>query len=55
MVQSMEGSKAWPLIAEWPECSDIIWNAVSSVFIGDKDPQTALDDAAAEIDALRGM
>jgi multiple sugar transport system substrate-binding protein len=55
MVKSMDGAKAWPLIAEWPECSDIIWNAVSSVFLGAKDPQTALDDAAAEIDALRGM
>jgi len=55
MVQSMEDAKAWPLIAEWPECSDIIWNAVSLVFLGEKDPKTALDDAAAKIDAIRGM
>jgi multiple sugar transport system substrate-binding protein len=55
MVQSMEGSKPWPLIAEWPECTEYIWNAVSSVLLGEKDPQTALDEAAAEIDALRGM
>lgn len=55
MVQSMEGSKPWPLIAEWPECTEHIWNAVSSVLLGEKDPQTALDEAAAEIDALRGM
>jgi multiple sugar transport system substrate-binding protein len=55
MVQSMEGAKAWPLIAEWPECTDVVWNAVSSVLLGEKDPKTALDDAAAEIDALRGM
>lgn len=55
MVQSMEGSKAWPLIAEWPECTEIIWNAVSLVLLGESDAQTALDDAAAQIDALRGM
>ena len=55
MVKSMDGAKAWPLIAEWPECSDLIWNAVSSVLLGEKDPQTALDEAAEEIDALRGM
>ena len=54
MVQSMEGAKAWPLIVEWPEAGDIIWNAVSAVLLGEKDPQTALDEAAAEIDALRG-
>ncbi len=55
MVQSMEGSKPWPLIVEWPECTELIWNAVSLVLLGEKDPQAALDDAAAEIDALRGM
>jgi len=55
MVQSMEGAKAWPLIVEWPECTDIIWNAVSSVLLGEKEPQAALDEAAEEIDALRGM
>jgi multiple sugar transport system substrate-binding protein len=55
MVKSMEGSKPWPLIPEWPECQDTIWNAISAVFLGEKDPQTALDEAAAEIDALRGM
>jgi multiple sugar transport system substrate-binding protein len=55
MVQSMEGAKPWPLIVEWPECTELIWNAVSFVLLGEKDPQTALDDAAAEIDALRGM
>ncbi|PID59022.1 hypothetical protein CSB45_01010 [candidate division KSB3 bacterium] len=55
MVQSMEGSKPWPLVAEWPECTEVIWNAVSLVLLGEKDAKTALDDAAAEIDALRGM
>ena len=55
MVKSMEGSKAWPLIAEWPECTELIWNAVSLTLLGETDAKTALDDAAAEIDALRGM
>ena len=55
MVKSMEGSKPWPLIAEWPECTEVIWNAVSLTLLGEKDAKTALDDAAAEIDALRGM
>ncbi len=55
MVQSMEGAKAWPLISEWPECTELIWNAVSLTLLGETDAQTALDEAAAEIDALRGM
>ncbi len=55
MVNSMEGSKGWPLIAEWPECTEYIWNAVTAVLMGEKDAKTALDEAAAEIDALRGV
>lgn len=55
MVQSMEGAKPWPLIAEWPECQDKIWDAVATVFLGEKDPKAALDEAAAQIDALRGI
>ena len=55
LVKSMEGAKAWPLVAEWPECNDIIWNAISSAFLGQKDVKKALDDAAAEIDKLRKM
>jgi multiple sugar transport system substrate-binding protein len=53
MVKSMDGAKAWPLMVEWPECNDIIWKAISATFLGQKDPQKALNDAAAEIDALR--
>lgn len=55
MIQAMEGAKAWPLITEWPECSDLIWDAESAVLLGEKDPKTALDDAAKQIDELRGM
>jgi multiple sugar transport system substrate-binding protein len=54
MVKSMEGAKPWPLIAEWPECTEAIWNAVSAVLLGEKDAKTALDEAAAAIDELRG-
>lgn len=55
MVKSMEAAKPWPLMKEWPEAQDIIWDATASCFIGEKDPKKALDDAAAAIDKLRGI
>ena len=48
-------AKGWPLIAEWTEVSDILWDANVEVFLGQKTPKEALDDAASEIDELRGM
>jgi multiple sugar transport system substrate-binding protein len=48
-------SKGWPLMAEFAEVTDIIWDANVEAFLGEKTPQEALDDAAAEIDRLRGM
>ena len=48
-------SKGWPLMAEFAEVTDIIWDANVEAFLGEKTPQQALDDAAAEIDKLRGM
>jgi multiple sugar transport system substrate-binding protein len=48
-------SKGWPLITEMSEVTDIIWDANVEAFLGEKTPQQALDDAAAEIDNLRGM
>ena len=48
-------SQGWPLIEEWAECSDIIYDAEIEVHLGRKTPKQALDDAAAEIDKLRGM
>lgn len=48
-------SKGWPLMAEFAEVTDIIWDANVEAFLGEKTPKEALDDAAAEIDRLRGM
>ncbi len=47
-------AQGWPLIEEWAECSNIIYNAEIEVHLGKKTPKQALDDAAAEIDKLRG-
>jgi multiple sugar transport system substrate-binding protein len=49
------GAKPWPLMEGWAEYSDIIWDAVSEALLEQKTPQEALDDAAAEIDGLRGF
>jgi len=49
------GAQPWPLIEGWAEFSDVIWDAVSETLLGQKSAQEALDDAAAEIDSLRGM
>lgn len=48
-------SKGWPLMAQWSEVADIIWDANVEAFLGIKTPKAALDDAAAKIDKLRGM
>ncbi len=48
-------AKPWPLMEGFAEITDIIWDAVSLAFLGEKTPKKALDDAAAEIDELRGM
>ena len=37
------------------EVTDIVWDANVEAFLGEKSPKEALDDAAAEIDKLRGM
>jgi multiple sugar transport system substrate-binding protein len=55
MIEQIPNAKGWPLIPEWPECNDIIWDNIVATFLGEKDPKTAMDDAAREIDALRGM
>ncbi len=47
-------AQGWPLIEEWAECSNIIYNAEIEVHLGQKTPKQALDDAAAKIDKLRG-
>ncbi len=55
MNESMQSAKGWPLIAEWPRANDIIWGAIGKVFIENADPKAALDEAAAEVDAERGI
>ena len=55
MVNQIPGAKPWPLMAEWPECNDLIWDNIEATFLGQKTPQQAMDDAAAAIDALRGQ
>jgi ABC-type glycerol-3-phosphate transport system substrate-binding protein len=42
-------------MAEFAEATEIIWDANVEAFLGKKTPKQALDDAAAKIDALRGM
>ena len=48
-------AESWPLIEGWGEFSDIIWDAVSEVLLEQKGAREALDEAASEIDALRGL
>lgn len=55
MIQSTPTAKGWPLIPEWPECNDIIWEAIEATFLGQKQPKEALDEAAAKIDSLRAQ
>lgn len=55
MIEATPYAKGWPLIPEWPECNDIIWEAIEATFLGQKQPKEALDEAAARIDALRGQ
>jgi len=48
-------AKGWPLIEEWAEASDIIWDANVKAFLGQMSPKAALDEAAAKVDKIRGM
>ncbi len=47
-------AKGWPLIEEWAEVSDMIYDAEIEVHLGKKTPKQALDEVAAKIDKLRG-
>jgi multiple sugar transport system substrate-binding protein len=48
-------AKGWPLIKEFNEVSDIVWDANVKAFLGQLTPKQALDEAAAKIDEIRGM
>jgi multiple sugar transport system substrate-binding protein len=54
-MEAAMNAKGWPLMAEFAEATEIIWDANVEAFLGKKTPKQALDDAAAKIDALRGM
>jgi multiple sugar transport system substrate-binding protein len=55
MGEAAMNAKPWPLIAEWDECNNIIWDACEKAFQGQATPQEALDEAAAKIDKARGL
>ena len=55
LVAASMRSKGWPLMSQWSECADIIWDAVVEAFQQSKTPKAALDDAAAKINTLRGL
>jgi multiple sugar transport system substrate-binding protein len=41
-----------PLVPEWIEVSNVLWPELQAAIVGDKTPQQALDDAAAEADEI---
>ncbi len=46
-------AKPWPLIEGFAEMTDVIWDAVSMAYLGQKTPKQALDDAARQVDAIK--
>lgn len=46
-------AKPWPLIEGFAEMSDVIWDAVSLAYLGEKTPKQALDDAAKKVDEIK--
>ncbi len=55
MIQSNPGAKSWPLIPEWRETNDILWDHFEEVFQGNMSSKDALDAACQKIDRVRGM
>ncbi|MDD3957322.1 MAG: extracellular solute-binding protein [Candidatus Izemoplasmatales bacterium] len=53
-AQALQTAKARPVIPEWSQVEDIIATKVALAITGVKTVQVALDEAAAEIDALLG-
>lgn len=50
-----EHARGWPLVEGWSQDSDIVWNAVSKVLLGQASPNDALDAAAAQINQNEGL
>ena len=48
-------ARGWPLVDGWAQDSDIMWNAVTKVLLGNATPKAALDTAAAQIDKAMGL
>jgi len=55
MVKANAVAKGWPLVEEWSECTDVIWDAIGNVFLGKASSKSALDEAAKQIDKIRGI
>ena len=55
MGEAAVNAKGWPLMEGWAEYSNMIWDAVSKVYLGQATPKAALDEAAAKIDKARGL
>jgi multiple sugar transport system substrate-binding protein len=55
MAEGNLNAKGWPLVVEWAECTDIIWDAVQKAYLGKMSPKAALDEAAAKMDAARKL
>lgn len=55
LIESNPNAKSWPLIAEWRESNDILWENFEEVFQGLSSPEEALNSAAKRIDRLRGQ
>jgi len=48
-------AKPWPLVEGFAEMTDVIWDAVSMAFLGQKTPKAALDEAARLVDQIKAQ
>lgn len=56
LAEAAKYGKGWtPMVEGWSEARDIIWDQIVQVFLGRKEAQPALDEAAKAIDELRGI
>ena len=53
MIASTRGAKGWPLIEEWRQCHEMIWEGLEPILAGYAKPQPVLNEVAAKIDGLR--
>lgn len=55
MGEAAAHAKGWPLIATWDQCQDVLWDAVSKVYLKQMSPKAALDEAAAAVDKINNI